>query len=196
MPGPTTQILVALIAGAAAALAAGIAGAFSLFGLLISKEQKVSEFRQAWIDALREDIAVLVAHGHQIQAFFATSPAGANLWTETRGDYVELNKASIRIRLRLNQTEEESKKVLESMKNMETLFGGDLREPKSLIELRRIVDALEHDSPPLLKKEWKRVKRGEPIYMAAMVLALLVFIGAGILAGTLIWEILGYQSIL
>lgn len=29
----------------------------ALLGLIISKEQKVSEFRQQWIDALREDIA-------------------------------------------------------------------------------------------------------------------------------------------
>ena len=32
--------------------AALIAGLISLLGLIISKEQKVSDFRQAWIDAL------------------------------------------------------------------------------------------------------------------------------------------------
>jgi hypothetical protein len=52
---------VALIAAASAFVVAWVAGAFSLLGLLISKEQKVSEFRQAWIDALRADIAALVA---------------------------------------------------------------------------------------------------------------------------------------
>lgn len=41
--------------------AAGIAGLFSLVTLIISKENKVTEFRQAWIDAQRNDLADLVA---------------------------------------------------------------------------------------------------------------------------------------
>ena len=39
-----------------AVVAALIAGTVSLLGLIISKEQKTSEFRQAWIDALRNDL--------------------------------------------------------------------------------------------------------------------------------------------
>jgi hypothetical protein len=42
-----------------AVIAAIIAGSIALLGLIISKEQKVSEFRQQWIDALRQDIAPL-----------------------------------------------------------------------------------------------------------------------------------------
>ena len=40
-------------------IAAFIAGLVSLLSLIISKEQKVSEFRQAWIDALRAEISSL-----------------------------------------------------------------------------------------------------------------------------------------
>jgi hypothetical protein len=36
-----------------------IAAMVSLVGLTVSKEQKVSELRQAWIDALRDDLAGL-----------------------------------------------------------------------------------------------------------------------------------------
>lgn len=39
--------------------AALIAATVSLLGLIISKEQKTSEFRQAWIDALRSDLGSL-----------------------------------------------------------------------------------------------------------------------------------------
>ena len=46
--------------------AALIAGVVSLLGLVISKEQKVSEFRQAWIDALRSDVASLISHVNAI----------------------------------------------------------------------------------------------------------------------------------
>jgi hypothetical protein len=58
----------AMISTYATLLVAMIAGAFSLLGLVISKEQKVSEFRQTWIDALREDISELIAHANLIHA--------------------------------------------------------------------------------------------------------------------------------
>ena len=38
-----------------------IAGFVSFIGLVITKEQKVSEFRQVWIDALRNDVAELMS---------------------------------------------------------------------------------------------------------------------------------------
>jgi len=43
-----------------AVVAALIAGIVSLLGLIISKEQKTSEFRQAWIDALRCDLTAFL----------------------------------------------------------------------------------------------------------------------------------------
>ncbi len=46
---------------AGAILAAVIAGAFSFLSLVMSKEQKVSEFRQDWINSLREDICKFVS---------------------------------------------------------------------------------------------------------------------------------------
>lgn len=41
--------------------AAAIAGLFTLISLIISKENKVTEFRQAWIDAQRNDVAEVLA---------------------------------------------------------------------------------------------------------------------------------------
>jgi hypothetical protein len=46
-----------------ALLGAGIA----IVGLVISKESKVSEFRQQWIDGLRADVASLVSTAIAIQ---------------------------------------------------------------------------------------------------------------------------------
>ena len=40
--------------------AAFFAGVVSMVGLIIAKEQRVSDFRQAWIDALRGEIALLI----------------------------------------------------------------------------------------------------------------------------------------
>lgn len=43
-----------------AVLAATIAGGMSFLGSVFSKDQKTSEFRQAWIDGLRSEISQLI----------------------------------------------------------------------------------------------------------------------------------------
>src|ERR1039458_8879231 len=53
MPNETPQIVTIVVAL--------IAGAFSLIAITLSKEQKVSEFRQAWIDGLRADLAAFLS---------------------------------------------------------------------------------------------------------------------------------------
>ncbi|MGA3053942.1 MAG: hypothetical protein ABSD63_07025 [Candidatus Korobacteraceae bacterium] len=194
MSNPTIEVSVALVATASAFLVAWIAGAFSLLGLLISKEQKVSEFRQTWIDALRADIAALVAHAYQIHAFLSgPGPVDyTDFWNATRDDYIELNQASTRIKLRINRNECDSRMILQSMKEMEVLFSGppsDLHK-RSLMELNKIVEALERDAPPLLKKEWERVKSGEPIYRLAKWMALFTFLATGLTAVCLFWKML------
>lgn len=52
----TTEITVALIAGSLAYL-----------GLVLSKEQKVTEFRKAWIYELRTELASLLARLHELK---------------------------------------------------------------------------------------------------------------------------------
>jgi hypothetical protein len=46
--------------------AALIAGLIFLLSLVISKEQKISDFRQEWINSLRSEIAALIAHANAI----------------------------------------------------------------------------------------------------------------------------------
>jgi hypothetical protein len=77
----------------------------------------------------------------------------------------------MRIKLRLNPEECESKLLLRSMNEMEDLFK-DLKAQQSdpaasIAKIFSIIDALERDAPILLKKEWERVKKGEPIYRKA-----------------------------
>lgn len=191
----SSAISVPALAAASAALAAWIAGAFSLLGLLTSKEQKVSEFRQAWIDALRLDLALLVAHAHQINAYVIMyKPIDLKpLWKDTRDDYLALNGASTRIKLRVNHEEPESKLILCSMDKMETLFGDFSNGVVtiSLEKINRIIDDLERDAPPLLKKEWNRVKSGELVYRIAKWLAAGIFTITGIAAGWLFYKLLG-----
>lgn len=48
--------------------AAVVAGLFSLISLIISKENKVTEFRQTWIDAQRNDLAEVLALAAALEA--------------------------------------------------------------------------------------------------------------------------------
>jgi hypothetical protein len=182
MADPSIEVTAAYIAAASASVAAAIAGVFSLAGLFISKEQDTSKFRQAWIDELRKDIASLVAHAHQIQAYIlvSTEPVNEERWKATREDFLELNRASTRIKLRLNPIECDSRLILQSLREMEGLFK-DLKLPTnrtddSFEKIFGIVSALERDAAPLLKKEWVRVKEGEPIYKRAKWFAVSVFV--------------------
>jgi len=113
-------------------------------------------------------------------------------WSATREDYIELNRASIRIKLRINREECDSKLILQPMGEMETLFRCLTTDsPKTSIDkINRIVDALERDAPPLLKKEWQRVKTGEPIYRKAKLLTQIIFAATGFLAAWLFWRML------
>lgn len=88
------------------AIAAIITGLISLLGLIISKEQKISEFRQEWINALRSEISSLISHGNAIYGGLVTK----QLWENMKSDYLGMNEATANIRLRLNVTEVEAKK--------------------------------------------------------------------------------------
>ena len=146
-----------------AMVAALFAGLVSLLGLIISKEQKISEFRQAWINSLQTDIASLISHANAIHSGeHAGYTSGSEAWKVVRPDFLGINQAAANIRLSLNPNECESLAVLRQIKNVE-----DLLAPGKAVDYRRL-DEIEHElvrkAQILLKKEWIRVKRGERVY--------------------------------
>ena len=150
--------------------AALIAGVVSLLGLVISKEQKVSEFRQAWIDALRSDVASLISH---VNAIHGAIQAGfgdpRQMWQHARHDFIGANSATANIRLRLNPSEEQCKEVLRLVSELEREMAvGRMPDHARL-------DAMEHEfvasAQVLLKAEWMRVRKGELVYRVAKAVA-------------------------
>ena len=81
--------LVAAVATIAAALVAGLV---SFIVTVLSKEQKTSEFRQAWIDALRSDIADFVAKNALFMAAIRIQGQRANADEDSNRLAVELPK--------------------------------------------------------------------------------------------------------
>lgn len=152
-----------LIPFAGAVLAALIAGCISLALAILTKDQKTSEFRQAWIDALRTDVALLAGTVSTVMDI-ALDRAGGDennqealyeALHEKHPEFISAATCIIRIRLRLNPTEHSE--ILELLDKLSTEgIGAD--------NTRRILNDLVNKIQPVLKDEWRRVKRGELSY--------------------------------
>lgn len=145
--------------------AAIIAAAVSLIGLIISKEQKTSEFRQAWVDDLRREIAEYLVNFNSISDALQIKYKSYSEKREMLFPlYENLNKSSFMINLRLNYKEELAKNVISSMKNMQNEL---ISELINLERIRFLEANLLQNSQTLLKEEWNRVKRGETNFIIA-----------------------------
>ena len=155
-----------------AIVAALIAGLVSLLGLIISKEQKISEFRQAWVDSLRSEISALISHANAIHGAFTAGYDSTEAWKIVRPDILGINQAVANIRLRLNPDEKESAAVLNEIEVLEELFA-----PGSALDQQKINESemrLVAFANILLKKEWIRVRQGERVFVAAKITAVVV----------------------
>ncbi|HGT9115374.1 hypothetical protein [Escherichia coli] len=152
-------------AGIASVVAAIIAAAAAGVGLVITKENKTSEFRQAWIDGLREELAELMENFLQLR----TTPP--EKLPEVAGKIYFL---SAKVKLRLsskNLTNEES----QLLKIIEDYI---LKMDRSS-NITDVVRQYFEYSSSVLKTEWERVKRGEKKYRVAITVSysILGFLG-------------------
>src|SRR5271166_1102612 len=137
-----------------------IATAITLLGILITTQAKVSEFRQQWINALRDDVAALITHSLILHA--------ANAEDDTDESYLQIHQTTARITLRLNPQEDATKEILAAM--------NEVREANhratDFAEMNQCINELTVAVQKVLKKEWKRVKYGEPLYRVVFLLAI------------------------
>ena len=154
--------------------AASVTGVIALLGLIVSKEQKISEFRHDWIKELRTDIAKVVAHAGLLEGAIdlykgkGEDPKEMEKFIALiRPSTIEAEQSTSSIRLRINPAEHKDLvKILDSYETAITgQFDGDPDEKEELIEKIKI--ELISTSQLVLKKEWERVKRGEFMYRGA-----------------------------
>lgn len=160
--------------------AALIAGMVSLLGLIISKEQKTSEFRQVWIDQLRSDLSNYLTSVNSIvdksSINYRDQAAKIKAMSEC---YSTLNSSTYNIVLRLNAKEKKSKAVLECIARMHEVVMGDGSELIPDV-VRGIETDLLISSQKLLKSEWNRVKRGEITFVISKLIAAAIVISAAV----------------
>jgi hypothetical protein len=154
------------------ALAAALAALASLLGLIISKESKVSELRQKWIDGLRKDIATLLGEATQYHASVLglAPPAFSTL---------KINELMARIRLRLNLEEADHHRLFIAIIDYRDLA---LKGVSQEVGGQKASE-ISHLAALILKREWKVVKKGEVVYRWTLRVLIfgLVFLGCVLL---------------
>lgn len=163
-----------------------ITGFISFIGLVISKENKISEFRQTWIDELRKDISDYISYIEKHEFYFTYT---SKIDKENGGSGV-LNKEGLdlylreshivislytRIVLRLNRNKH--KDILEILGETNKSYSTSVYNPNYYSnnrDLSKYNAALRDKSEILLKNEWERVKKGEPWFRVTKYAVLVV----------------------
>lgn len=169
-------------------IAAGIAAVVSVLAIVLTKEQKTSEFRQAWIDSLRQelsDYAALLRVWKSDSLIVKQLANNEAFLAAAQEQSVNLESLRIRVRMRLNR--EEHGLLLELIDSIYE-SKGDART--AWTDAGTAFRQFEDEAARVLKEEWKRVKRGEPPYVwtkrTAVAVALASLIVIVLLFGSLL----------
>lgn len=135
--------------------AAVIFGAIiSIVTLIIGRGSKISELRQAWINDQRTDFSKWAAAA---LALARNQPA-----TSRAAEFNALEEAAFRIRLRENPRKKEWKPVIDKMDQVRTALLA--AAPNATIDIFPNLITVADLSQDRLKKDWNKVRFGEPGY--------------------------------
>lgn len=147
------------------AIGAALIGAIiSFVSLIVSKESKVSEFRQAWIDSLRSELSTYLTSLNTVadarDLLFADDK---ERYQQMQPHYARLNESYYQIAFRLNSEEPLSKKLKECMVALSKPILNPTEPFDQVSYDQNRIDCITF-SNALLKEEWIRVKRGEMVF--------------------------------
>lgn len=158
--------------------AALLTGFFSIMNMVSAKENKVSEFRLAWVDGLRNEIAEYNSAAQEL--YRARNPAkftGENFhsevekhqleiefFKETREAYARASENLSKIQLRLNPEHIKENPESPEAKLMIAVSKARRLKNKQLREVMQCSEEIRAAAGPILKSTWDSVKRGEPGY--------------------------------
>ncbi|MBD8168684.1 hypothetical protein [Erwinia persicina] len=135
-------------------IAALIAALSATFGLIITKENKISEFRQIWINELREALGEFVSKVTSLNVLTKTKSVNSIQIFE---DITEL-ESKVKLRLNLKKPSFEEQELIKLMSELK----GSLDDETLNFQLK--TPKFHELSAAILKVEWERVKRGELRY--------------------------------
>lgn len=169
-----------MMTGAGATLgAAAIGAAITVVSLMVSKENKVSEFRQQWIDALREDISAFLA--------VATMLCRGELGKAERDEHLlRLSELDCRIRLRFKRGDPDVAQFIAALNGVSATS----TPQADRMEFIHHEEALREAAQVILKAEWERVKCGELKYRVVLWCAATAFAASAVTVIALLIRIL------
>lgn len=168
-----TDIQTTIIIAMAAVLAAFVTGVISLVNLIVSKDMKVSELRQDWINSLRSEISHYLATANSIATEWRCHDDKTNAVSFLSKQIKLINEVdslSNKIRLRLNPIEHEDTITL--VNDIQRF----LSSPEILSEytvFHAHTERLTVSTQEILQSEWKRVKAGEPSYKILKIVSII-----------------------
>jgi hypothetical protein len=155
-----------LYIAAGAIVAALISGLLSFINLTITKDQKTSEFRQEWINSLREEVSELIGLLTKMTTSWSFSKKngkeGPVFILENIDTIKHIDNLIAQIKLRLNPIEH--KTYIDSLDKLE----GAISCPIKLSDehtVNELQNELVKDTQQILRDEWLIVKTGEPSYI-------------------------------
>lgn len=150
-----------LYAPLATVIAALLAATIGFLGIVLTKETKVSEFRQSWIDSLRDEISEMVANLLLTLKYIERYGEQAIEKEAYQASILKANMALYSVRLRLNPKEPASQDMLATLDEIEEFSVETEFPPSRVHDLER---QLIQQSKVVLKNEWDRVQKGETTY--------------------------------
>ena len=182
-----------------AMFAALVAGFFAFMNLVALKENKVSEFRQDWINSLRDSISCYVSSLTYLSTLYmhhgeknVDKKDKFDMTRDIEEIYLKVNESYNDIVFRINENEKSKKG-----KRVNNEFLTALRKTREYYNKSQFTEAriachdLRDKAKPLLKFEWKRVKNGELNYRISKyfsILVLLIGVISASLNAYLIWD--------
>ena len=145
-----SQVIVALISFGAGVIVTTLTGG-------LARRLKISEFRQAWISSLRDDIAAYLG---TTQRWFNAASREEEGWKQF-GMGNEATVILYRIRLRINPHENVHKKEDDEFLNALAKIQSPSNIPKAMLESywAEAADDVADKARKLLKREWETTKR-------------------------------------
>ncbi|WP_140921033.1 hypothetical protein [Limnobaculum xujianqingii] len=147
--------------GIAAIIAASLGAIGAAIGLIITKENKTSEFRQAWIDGLRKELAELMMYYCCISD--KTDPEIVSELT----DKINFAAASIKLRFTSDNPTPSEDELLQ-------LISKNILATKPELSPQVFRKRYYRHSEIILKSEWERVKKGERKYRICVMVAVIL----------------------
>ncbi|MFM9487927.1 hypothetical protein [Pseudomonas monachiensis] len=158
--------------------AALLTGFFSIMNMVSAKENKVSEFRLAWIDGLRNEIAEYTSaaqeiyrarnpnkfSGEEFHSITEKHNLEIEFYKETKEAYARAVENLSKIQLRLNPEHIRENPNGAEAKLMEAVLKARRLRNKDFKEILQCCEEIRNAAAPILKSTWDLVKRGEPWY--------------------------------